>query len=1187
MKSQNLQYRDFSEWQNTYLKSEDVAKQEEYWIERFLGEIPVLNMPLDYVRPTVQEFNGDGIKLELSRELSSKLNELAKDAGATLYMVLLSAINILLSKYTGQEDIIIGSPIAGRQHADIENMVGMFVNTLVMRNFPSGNLTYAEFLNSVKDNSLKAYENQDYQFEELINKLNLRRDMSRNPLFDVMFVLQNVETTDETDVSELEFDDLKFTQYTEVEKTVKFDLTFEAVEMEENIIISIEYCTSLFKKGTIDRLGAHMLNIIEAITTNTSVVLGEIDILSAEEREIILFEFNDTCADYPLEKTLHQLFEEQVIKAPGNTALIFGEESMRYSELNAKANQLAHRLRDNGVKPDTIVGLMVERSFEMIVGILGILKAGGAYLPIDPNYPKDRILFMLEDSKTKILLTQSWLGDGLSFEYERLNLDNRELYVGDTTDLDIVNTSNNLAYVIYTSGSTGMPKGVMVEHKAIVNRLIWMQEKYPLKKDDVILQKTTYTFDVSVWELLWWSLAGASVCILGPGEEKDLEAMIQSIMKNHVTVMHFVPSMLSVFLEYVKQKDSATQIKTLKRVFASGEALSSKQAFDFSQIINQANETELINLYGPTEAAVDVSYFDATAHPSNEIVPIGKPINNISLYIVGKNYELLPIGVPGELCIAGDGLARGYLNRPELTLEKFVTNPFIPGERMYRTGDLTRWLPDGNIEFLGRIDYQVKIRGFRIELGEIESRLLAFDGVKEAIVLAREDEPGDKYLCAYLVAEEETPSSEFKYYLSGYLPDYMIPSYFVYLEKMPLTPNGKLDRKAFKAPEGNVYAEYVAPRDATEEILANIWSEVLGREKVGVHDNFFEAGGHSLKAITLISKINSDMELNIPLAELYNHPSIADIAGYINAAKEDEREAVDGLILLKKGKRVGKNFFMIHSAYSEGYSYVKLANNMGDEFNYWGVNYEKPDSYDPCVLPMEKLAARYIKKIKEVQEKGPYYIAGWCFGGVLSYEMTVQLEAMSEEVRFVGLYNSMAMGEWSLSKSFKRKKFTLKTEFDIMQKIFPTFNFPDKYVNITSIEDLWSKVVNDLEDAGVDDKELKKNIFDFARLEYPILNRTIKDEKRSTIGEIIHYYNRLRGAFLNYDLYKPKGKINAQISYIVPTREASGSRDLWNKRSNKEVNFYDIEADHVTMILDDEDVKKLASVLDDIFADLG
>ena len=870
LNEQRLQYKDFSQWQNVFLKSEQMQSQESYWLERFSDELPVLNLPLDYARPPVQEFAGDSTRFVIGEDLTEKLRKIARGSGTTMYMVLLSALNILLSKYSGLEDIIVGSPIAGRPHADLEGIMGMFVNTLAMRSYPAGVKTYSEFLQEVKETALQAYENQDYQFEELIDKLDLRRDLSRNPLFDVMFVLQNMEAT------EFELEGLKLSRYSSGHGASKFDLTFTAIELGNEIAMNIEYATSLFKTETIERMSLHLQNLFRAIAEDREVLLGDIDILPESERNQLLYEFNDTYADYPRDKTIHELFEEQVLRTPDNIALVFGEESMTYSELNAKSNQLAHMLRSKGVKPDCIVGIMVERSFEMIIGIMGILKAGGAYLPIDPEYPEERIRFMLEDSNTEIMLSQSWLSYKVGFDGERIDLDG-EVYISENENPMGVNSASDLVYVYYTSGTTGNPKGILATHRNAFKYMWDMMNKALFTSDKSILCLTTHSFDPFVSESLLPLIAGMGIFIF-KGSSSDNKLLLEFISDTNVDILQITPSRLNALLE-MDSSSKKEHLDCLSEILIGGELWGK----DLLHKLCKHTRANVYNVYGPTETTVwstieKVSVdFDIT---------IGKPMANTSIYIVDHNAKLNPIGIPGELCISGEGLARGYLNRPELTSEKFVPNPFKSGERMYRSGDLARWLPDGNIEFLGRIDHQVKIRGFRIELGEIESRLLELEQVKEVVVLAKDDESSDKYLCAYIVSDDELKVSDIRTSLTSTLPDYMVPSYFMRLDSIPLTSNGKVDRRALPEPEGVVGTEFVAPRTATEEVLATIWSEVLNKDKVGIYDNFFELGGHSLKGIVLVSKIHKALSVELPLGELFKAPTISGISEYISGASE-------------------------------------------------------------------------------------------------------------------------------------------------------------------------------------------------------------------------------------------------------------------------------------------------------------
>jgi amino acid adenylation domain-containing protein/thioester reductase-like protein/non-ribosomal peptide synthase protein (TIGR01720 family) len=905
-----LGYKDFSQWLNSEDREEDRKEMETFWLKEFSGEIPIINLPLDFPRPAVLCFEGDTLQFEISKEETGQLKEIAEEHGEELYIVLLSLYNVLLAKLSGQEDIVVGIITADRVHENLQEIVGMFANTLALRNYPEGEKSFDDFLVEVRVNMFAALENQDYPFEQLVSRAAPRQEMNRNPLFDVAF--------------DLEYDTDPTGNHLELIKTVetkpydfgvrnsKFDMTLVCAAKEDELECTIEYSTRLFKKETIERFFKYFKKIVSSVCGDIHQAIGEIDIISEIEKAEILYEFNDTKAGYAKDKTIFQIFEEQVERTPGHIAVIGpglgvgtrfiasgpGKQNIHlsYRQLNKASNQLARVLRKKGVKPDHIAAVLVERSLEMMIGIFAIQKAGGAYLPIDPGYPRRRIDYLLKDSGAKLMLClQKFLriAKDVDFHGEIINLEQESLYQGAKENPVMVNKPGDIAYIIYTSGSTGKPKGVMIEHFSVINRLNWMQKRYPIGSRDVILQKTTYVFDVSVWELFWWSFWGASLCLLIPGGEKDPGAIIEAIEKNNISTMHFVPSMLNVFLGYLEGNDALNRGTSLRQVFASGEALSPYQAEKFNQLVyRRTRKAVLINLYGPTEATVDVSYFDCPFDSTPVKIPIGKPVDNTHLIVVNNRIGLQPVEIAGELCISGDQLARGYLNRPILTAEKFIANPYEkPGnfgpmyKRLYRTGDLAHWLPDGNIEYLDRIDFQVKVRGFRIELGEIESQLLNIKNIKEAVVIAKEDNKGEKYLCSYFVASTAVDISSVRTILSKNMPDYMVPSYFVQIDKIPLTPNGKLDRKVLPEPEVKGRAEYAAPTNEIEEILANTWSDVLGNEKTGIDDNFFEIGGDSIKAIQIASKLqkhNLKMEVN----QVFLHKTIRQLAKYLKPLEE-------------------------------------------------------------------------------------------------------------------------------------------------------------------------------------------------------------------------------------------------------------------------------------------------------------
>jgi tyrocidine synthetase-3 len=884
-----LQYRDYTHWQNRRRGREEVLRQRDYWLGEFSGEIPALSLPTDDMRPVVQSFEGAALGFEIGGAETRALRTMASQEGVTLFTVLLTVFNIFLSKVSGQEDVVVGSPTAGRQHTDVESIIGMFVNTLALRNFPAGEFTFMEFLKDVNRRALEAFDNQEYQFEDLVEALtvNASRDTSRNPLFDVMFGLENVEGR-EIEIPGLQVKPLGL----EVMRgTAKFDISLSALEGGERVSFLLEYSTKLFKEKTIGRLLGCFKEILTAVVKNPRIRLAEIDMVGSEQKRQLLYDFNDTVEKYPQDMTIHVLFEQQVERTPDRASVVFAEKQLTYKEWSERANQWAGLLRSKGVEANSIVGLIAKRSLEMVEGLMAIMKAGGAYLPIDPDSPPERVGYMLKDSGAALHLAAGHTAANLGKGREIIDPAHTDLNRYSRKNLKKRSGPRDLIYLIYTSGSTGNPKGVMIEHRSVVNRLNWMQRLYPIGEQDVILQKTPFVFDVSVWELFWGSMCGALLCLLEPGGEKSPQVLIEAVEKNRVTTMHFVPSMLKAFLEYIAAGIDLPRLAALNRVFSSAEALRPREVVQFNRQLAEKNGTKLINLYGPTEATVDVSYFNCFPGESFDIIPIGRPIDNNRLYILNQYVQLQPVGIAGELCIAGAGLARGYLNRSELTVEKFVSPPLVRGERLYKTGDLACFLPDGNIEFLGRIDCQVKIRGFRVELTEIESRLLTHSHIKEAVVLLKEDKEGEPYLCAYVVPGGGSMVSppQLRTYLAESVPEYMVPAYFVQMSALPLNPNGKVDRQSLPEPKLRIEVGYAAPGNELEEKIAEIWGESLGIEKkvIGIDTNFFELGGHSLRAIQMISKLHKALGVRLTLAEVFKAPTIRRLV------KTIEKTAID------------------------------------------------------------------------------------------------------------------------------------------------------------------------------------------------------------------------------------------------------------------------------------------------------
>ncbi len=868
-----VNYRHFIQLQTAWRQSPAWQQAADYWQQQFSGTLPSLDLPTDYTRPAQQQFSGKRLSFSLSEAHSDAVRNLARQNNVSLFMLLLAAYNLLLAKYTGHEDIVVGTPVSNRPDENFGELVGLFVNTLPLRSYPSPAKYLPEFLQEIKTNTSQAFLHKHYPFEQLIEDLRLVRDLSRNPLFDCALVLQ-ADAIPEITTTTLVVNPLAIAY-----QQAKFDLTLDAVDKGTHIQFELEYASHLFNEQRIQTLGQHFIVLLQQMVEQPTAQLGALSLLNEHERYKLLHEFNSTEKHYPKHQTLASIFEQQVVKTPEQVAVGFAEESLSYSQLNTKANQLAHQLIAAGIGKNQIVAVMLERSLEMPIAILAIVKAGAAYLPIAPTLPPERIEYMLADSDAPVLITTSKdRTRAAQYAGKIVTLDDASLLSGPETNPPLQAGPDDLAYIIYTSGSTGRPKGAMVEHRAVVNRIYWMQDKYPLSCSDVILQKTPYTFDVSVWELFWWSFAGASVYFIAPEAEKDPQQIFSCIEAQRISILHFVPSMLTASLEFLAaHQHNHWNLNSLRFVFASGEALNPHQVEEFNHLIYAQSGAQLINLYGPTEAAIDVTYYDCPVNGKVTRVPIGKPIDNIRLHILDNQQQLVAQGIAGELYISGTGVGRGYINKPELTAEKFLSDPFFPGQRMYRTGDLCRWLEDGNIEYLGRLDHQVKIRGFRIELGEIENALLMHAAVREATVTALKNNAGQDFLCAYLVARTSVTIEQLGYHLAESLPDYMVPAEFVVLEKMPLNPSGKVDRKQLPAPQINAQVSTRVIDDSqlsdSERQLLEIMRALLNNPHLGLDDNFFHYGGDSIRAIQFCARA-AQQGYTLSIKDIFKHPSV-------------------------------------------------------------------------------------------------------------------------------------------------------------------------------------------------------------------------------------------------------------------------------------------------------------------------
>jgi amino acid adenylation domain-containing protein len=984
-----IQYADFAHWQRASFQDGAFEDQLGYWRKK-LAELPVLQLPTDRLRPALQTFSGASESIEVPSRLANGLKALSQREDGTVFMTLLTAFKILLARYSNQKDIIVGSPITNRTGPETENLIGFFLNTLVLRTRLDGDPTFREALHKIRETALEAYRNQDLPFESLVEALAPKRDLSRNPLFQVMFVLLE-DWPKSYSMRDLTLDRI------EIEgRPAQFDLTIFLFEGPDSIRGSLLYNVDLFDAATMRRMAGHFRTLIEAVVANPDARISQLPLLDNAERNRILLEWNDTHRDYSRDVRLHELIEAQVERTPDAIAAVFEDECLTYREVNRRANQLAHRLCKLGVGPEVIVGVFAERSIEMVVGLVATLKAGGAYLPLDPSYPAERLSFMLSDAQPIIVLVQRSLAAKLP-QYA-----GRVVFLED--DFDAESDANpasstqpeNVAYVIYTSGSTGRPKGVMNTHRGICNWLIWLQENYPLTTNDRILQKTVFTFDVSLGEFFWSLIAGSQLIVARPGLHGDSRYLINTICETGITAIHLVPSMLAALLD----DQEARRCSSLRYVICAGEALPVELQERFYNVLPHA---QLHNLYGPTETAVIVTYWKCERGSGDRIVPIGWPVANTQTYILDRTMQPVPIGVPGELHIGGVQVARGYLARPELTAEKFVPNPFAEG-RLYKTGDLARYRPDGAIEFLGRIDHQVKLRGLRIELGEIEGTLKRHPAVRECVAIMREDKVAlSSILVGYVVAKGVT-AAELRQHAQKSLPDYMVPSTFVFLDELPLTASGKVDRRALPEPAPvQTGKELVSPRDALETQLVAIWEKVLRVQPIGVTDDFFELGGYSLLAMRIFSKIERMLGKRLPLATLFQAPTVEALAAAVR--EQGWKPSWSPLVAIQpRGSR--PPFFGVHGGYGEVMFYSRAARCLGEEQPFYGLQAEGLDGCTIRHKSVEAIANYYIEEIRRVQLHGPYFLGGYCIGGIIALEMAQQLRAAGEEVALLVLFDT-------------------------------------------------------------------------------------------------------------------------------------------------------------------------------------
>ena len=1008
-----LQYRDFASQQT--VPAADLS----YWTQRLAGAPSSLDLPTDRPRPPLQTFRGARQKLRIEAPLLKQLQSLSQSRGVTLFSTVLAAFNILLSRYSRQDDVVVGTRVSGRARSELAHMIGPLENMLALRTDLSGGPSFNEVLTRVNDSVEQAFFHQDVPFEVLLEQLPLERDLSRNPLFQVAFRLLEAGVNGRRPVG-LSVDEFEVESGAE-----RFELSLDLEEFAASIEGTLSYNADLFSAGTMARMADQFQTLLAGLAADPARRIFDVSPLAESERHQILVEFNATATDYRRDLCIQDFFEAQVERTPNATAAIDERQQLTYSSLNGRANQLAHYLRGQGVGPEVLVGICVDRSLEMLVGILGILKAGGAYVPLDPAYPKDRLAAILEDARAPILLTKQELARILpenSARVVRLDADWPAIATQPATNPARNVTSGNLGYVLFTSGSTGRPKGVALEHRSAAIFIQWAKKVFLPEEVSGTLFSTSICFDLSIFEIFVPLSVGGKVIIA-----ENALALPKLSAVHEVTLINTVPSAIAELIR-MNGVPSSVQVVNL-----AGEALPTSLA---QQIYQKTSVSKVYNLYGPTE---DTTYSTYTLVPRDGEVTIGRPLPNTQVYILDENRHPLPIGVPGELYLAGDGLARGYFGRDDLTNQRFVPNPFAgSGTRMYRTGDLARFLADGNIQYLGRIDSQVKLRGFRIELGEIEAVITKHPSVQASVVIVREDAPGDKRLVAYVVPSGRSVSAALlKDVARQRLPEYMVPSAFVEVQALPLSPNGKINRRLLPVPDWSSDRQSLAkPESELESTLVGIWQAVLGVPNVGVRDNFFDLGGHSIMAARVLAEVRKATGKDLPFSALFRGATVESLARLIEQESEVEGDQV--VIEIQRGERGRLPFFAIVPPGEESLGYAMLARHMGPEQTVYKIQGHAPVTGGKRPYSEEEMQAltnEYVAAMRSVQPRGPYCLGGLCDGTHIAEQIVLKLESQGDGVGLFAIFDTWVLQHsqnrwlWKLSYYGQRLREMKKLSF--------------------------------------------------------------------------------------------------------------------------------------------------------------
>lgn len=1130
-----IQYADFAHWQQDWLQGDVLASQLAYWQQQLEGAAPILELPSleEKNRFAIAGFKGARESLVLPEVLKLAIAQLSDDANVTPFMTLLAAFQTLLFRYTGQTDISVGSPIANRNHSELENLIGFFANSVVLRTDLSGNPTFLDLLNQVREVALGAYAHQDLPFEKLVEALQPDRDLNRNPLFQVVFALQN------SPAEPLELPKLTLSPVPIDPGTARFDLEFQIVECLDTLGVVAVYRTDLFDQAAIARMLTHFQTLLENIVAAPHQHLSDLSILTPPEQHQLLVQWNATEATYPKDWCIHDWIEAQVNQTPDAVAVVFADQQLTYCELSDRSNQLAHYLQQIGVVADGLVGICVERSLDMLIAVIGVLKAGGAYVPLDPTYPAERLQFMLQDAQVSILLTQQ----SLLYQFEKLVqtvicLDQQE-FCQHTTEPPLSSvTAQNLAYVMYTSGSTGQPKGVLVRHQGLSNLAQAQRQVFNVQPSDRVLQFASLSFDASIFEIIMALTTGATLHLIQSDSRLGAN-LVQCLKEQNITHITLPPALLNLLPD----------LPNLKVVIAAGEVCSS------DLVDRWATHHRFFNAYGLTETSVWSTIAELKV---GEVATIGRAIANTQLYVLNADLQPVAIGVSGELYIGGDGLAKGYLNRPELTAERFIPNPFSPGSRLYKTGDRVRYRSGGNLQFLGRVDDQIKLRGYRIELGEIETALKQHPAIDAAVATVQEavqDTVGEKQLVACVVPNSAaTPelNSQLKTFLQQRLPAYMIPSIIAIQPTLPLLPNGKTDRH-FATLSLNCAA--VAPRTETEESLAKLWAEQLDLTVIDVTQNFFDIGGDSLKAMRLMDQIHQHFGRSLPLSSLFLAPTIEQLAQQLDQANcSASTFNIPSLVPLQPtGSK--PPFFCVHPIFGTVFPYYQLAQQFNDPVElgianrpFYGLQPIGLEGQPPHTT-IEEMAAYYVKAIRQIQPQGAYSIGGWSFGGVVAFEMAQQLAQAGHEVALLAMLDTASPGH----------RLSYQDNFNVLTTLARSL--------LPFLIDYGCLLTSSLQTQG--EEFLSSSLKSFQR--YRKSDRNLAPSMRSqllnelSLRPILQTYRANVEAFLNYS---PQWYPRPITLFKTSKRTSKTSQDstLGWENLTKEVNLCPIPGNHLTML---------------------